>query len=139
MDGISKFNSEGYPDPTCHDALARVVKEGRGAVFRPLVYICSPYAGDVERNVRNARRYARFAVDEGAIPLAAHLLFPQFLSEETERDLALFMAKVVLGRCQEVWVFGAEISAGMEDEISYAQRKGKRLRYFTENLEEVTR
>ena len=54
--------------------------------YRPLVYICSPYAGDIEKNTENARRYSRFAADRNGIPIAPHLLFPQFMDEETERE-----------------------------------------------------
>ena len=84
--GVSRFNSEGYYDPTPHEAVSNIDKEAKK--WRPLVYVCSPYAGDVRNNTENARRYCRFAVDAGAIPLAPHLLLPQFLSEETERELA---------------------------------------------------
>ena len=61
---INKFNSEGYYDPTAYEALTNIEKEERALrAFRPIVYICSPYAGDVEVNVENARKYSRFAVD----------------------------------------------------------------------------
>lgn len=43
---ISKFNHEGYYDPTTYRAFKNIEKdEKRKARFRPLVYICSPYAG----------------------------------------------------------------------------------------------
>ena len=93
---INKFNSEGYYDPTTYEALTNIEKEERALrAFRPIVYICSPYAGDVEANVENARRYSRFAVDAGYIPIAPHLLFPQFLSDDNpkERQLGLFFAR----------------------------------------------
>ena len=65
---INKFNSEGYYDPTTYEALTNIEKKERALrAFRPIVYICSPYAGDVEANVENARRYSRFAVDAGYI------------------------------------------------------------------------
>ena len=57
---INKFNSEGYYDPTTYEALTNIEKEERALrAFRPIVYICSPYAGDVEVNVENARKYSR--------------------------------------------------------------------------------
>ena len=61
--GINKYNSEGYYDPTVYEALSNIEKEEKAArrVYRPLVYICSPYAGDVERTVNMARVYSRFA------------------------------------------------------------------------------
>lgn len=83
---ISRFNSERYYDPVVYEALTNMEKEQRAAVravpaYRPLVYICSPYEGDVEKNVENAKRYSRFAVDSMAIPFAPHLLMPQYMDE----------------------------------------------------------
>lgn len=98
----------------------------------PVVYVCSPYAGDVKENIRKVCAYCRYTVDQGCIPLAPHLYLPQFLDEESERELALFMDIALLSRCVELWVFGDVISAGMEKEIQYAQRKGKPIRYINE-------
>ena len=138
---INKFNSEGYYDPTTYEALTNIEKEERALrAFRPIVYICSPYAGDVEVNVENARRYCRFAVDAGYIPIAPHLYFPQFMDDANprERDLALFMDIVLLTKCAELWVFGDTVSKGMSIEIEKARRKGQTIRYFTENCQEVS-
>ena len=55
----------------------------------PIIYICSPYSGDVNGNLDRACRYSRFAVDEGCVPITPHLYLPLFLSEETERELAI--------------------------------------------------
>lgn len=136
----SKYNSEGYYDPTTYEALSSIENEERSLrTFRPIVYICSPYAGDVETNVQKARRYCRFAVDKGYIPIAPHLLFTQFLNDDNpkERQLGIFFGNAVMSKCSEVWVFGDRISDGMEAEIKRAKRKNYRLRYFNEDLEEV--
>ena len=137
---ISKLNAERYYDPTAYAALSAIEKEEKALrAFRPIVYICSPYAGDVEKNVEAAQRYSRFAVDKGYIPIAPHLLFPQFLNDRNpkERQLGLFFGNALMSKCSEVWVFGSRISAGMEAEIKRARWKNYRLRYFTENCEEV--
>ena len=132
--GISKYNSEGYYDPTPQMAVAEIDKELHK--YRPLVYICSPFSGDVEANTQKARKYSRFAVDQGAIPLTPHLLLPQFMSEQTERELAMFMDMVFLGRCEEIWVFGSKISKGMAAEIEKAKQKNMKIRNFTDDLKE---
>ena len=137
---ISKLNAERYYDPTAYEALSAIEKEEKSLrAFRPIVYICSPYAGDVEKNVEAAQKYSRFAVDKGYIPIAPHLLFPQFLNDRNpkERQLGLFFGNAIMSKCSEVWVFGSRISAGMEDEIKRARWKNYRLRYFTEDCEEV--
>lgn len=140
--GINKYNSEGYYDPTAYAALTMIEKEAKQSCsFRPLVYICSPLSGDVERNQAEARRYCRFAVDSGAIPLAPHLYFPQFMSEANpaDRNLALFMDIVLLSKCAELWVFGETISRGMSIEIEKAKRKGQPIRCFTTDCKEVSK
>ena len=137
---ISKMNAERYYDPTAYEALTAIEKEEKALrAFRPIVYICSPYAGEEEKNVEAAQRYSRFAVDKGYIPIAPHLLFPQFLNDRNpkERQLGLFFGNALMSKCSEVWVFGSRISAGMEAEIKRARWKNYRLRYFTENCEEV--
>lgn len=136
---ISKYNAEGYYDPTKYAALINIEMEEKSARFRPLVYICSPYSGDVESNIANARRYCRFAVDSGYLPQASHLFFPQFMddADETERDLALFMSIVILTKCAELWVFGRTISPGMAREIQKAEMRCMSIRHFTTECEEV--
>ena len=138
--GIDYKNSEQYPDPTAYAALKAIEDERKALrAFRPIVYICSPYAGDVERNVEAARRYSRFAVEAGYIPFAPHLLFPQFMNDAdpAERELGLFFGNALMSKCAEVWVFGDVISEGMGVEIETAKRRRQPVRYFNENCEEV--
>jgi hypothetical protein len=105
----------------------------------PLVYICSRYAGDIESNVLAARRYCRFAVESGYVPIAPHLLYPQFLSDEDpkERKLGLLFGNVLMDKCDEVWIFGAMLSSGMKAEYERAVRKGYKIRRFTADCKEV--
>lgn len=138
---VNKRNSEGYYDPTAYEALVKIEREARQAhAFRPMVYICSPLSGNIAANQHSARRYCRFAVDGGYIPLAPHLYFPQFMDDGSgaERDLALFMDIVLLSKCSELWVFGNRISKGMSIEIEKAKRKGQPIRWFTNDCKEVT-
>lgn len=132
--GIAYKNTEGYCDPVPYAALCNIDMEKKK--FRPIVYICSPFSGDIEGNTLKARKYSRFAVDQGAIPIAPHLLLPQYMDEKTERELAMQMDMVLLAHCLEIWVFGSFISEGMEAEIARAKQKRMTIRYFTEDLKE---
>ena len=148
---FSKYNKEGYHDPTVYEAFTNIEKERLRekhaveqlresfAAYRPIVYICSPYAGDVERNVRQAQAYCRFAVQKNCVPIATHLLFPQFMddTDPVQRQQALFMSRLLLTKCNEVWVFGEMISQGMASEIRKAESRNKRIRYFTKDCQEV--
>jgi len=146
---MNKCNHEGYRDPTAYGALTNIEREIRLARwceilkrvsgYRPLVYICSPYAGDIDGNVRKAQGYCRFAATQNRLPIASHLLFPQFLDEadEEQRALGLFMGYVLMTKCAEVWVFGETISEGMMMEIEKAEQRGMTIRYFTTECVEV--
>ena len=134
------YNSEGYFSPTEFEAFTRIEKAEKEAAFRPVVYICSPYSGDTERNIENARKYSRFAVDRNYLPITPHIYFTQFMNDEVpeERKTAIFMNRVLLSKCVELWVFGSVISRGMKGEIKRAKRKHLKIRYFTEKMEETT-
>ena len=134
-----RFNSEGYADPTAYEALKRIEKQEKEARYRPLVYICSPFSGKVKRNKRKARKYCRFALEQHTIPFAPHLLFPQFMDDNNpeERQTAMFMNMVMLGKCEQLWVFGENYSKGMKEEIQKAKERRKKIRYFTEKMEEI--
>lgn len=129
--GVDYKNPEGYADSVPYQALSNIDKEQKK--YRPIVYVCSPYSGDVVGNTEKARKYCRYAVDQGAIPIAPHLLLPQFMKEENERELAMFMDIAILSKCKELWVFGSP-TAGMQSEIAYAESKKMTIKYFEEEV-----
>ena len=96
------------------------------------IYVCSPYAGATEENTRNARRYCEYvAKTGGAIPLAPHLLFPQFLNDQvpSEREFGCMAGLQLLSECDELWYFGDYVSTGMVTEIIAAKDQNIRVRY----------
>lgn len=99
--------------------------------MRKKVFICSPFRGDMEGNARKAAGYCRTAWEEGVLPVAPHLLFPQFLNEgiEAERQAGLAMGLELLLCCDEVWVFG-EATEGMASEIAFAVEHGVEVRFM---------
>lgn len=113
-------------------------KAASKSAFRPLVYICAPYSGDINVNKNNAAAFAAYAYKQGNIPLTAHLLFP-FMddTDESERETAIFMDIVLMGKCQEVWVLGDEITSGMRIEIDKAKRRRQKICYFNSAFQEV--
>ena len=134
--GISLYNHERYLDPTAHEALTNIEKEEK----RKIVFICSPFAGDIEGNIMRARRYGRFAVSEQVVPIIPHLMYPQLLDEHDpkERQLGIDMGLVLLSKCHEIWVFGDRISSGMAVEIKHAKRSGIIIRHFNDVCVEKT-
>ena len=138
---ISKFNHEGYYDPTPYEALLEIERQAKREKYKPLVYICSPFAGDTEYNINKARGYSRFAVSRNTIPIAPHLLFPQFLDDDDkeQRNLGIFMGLVLMSKCDELWCFGNRVSKGMAVELEKATKRNMTIRYFSDRCEEVVK
>lgn len=137
---MDKYNSSGYPDPTAYEALSNIEKEEKVTnpnPYLPLVYIASPFAGDIERNAEKARCYCRFAVSNRCIPIAPHLLYPQFMddTDKEQRELGIRFGLILLAKCDELWVFGDKISNGMSREIAKAKKHGILISYFNSKCE----
>ena len=74
------------------------------------------------------------ACEQGYLPIAPHLLFPQFLNEGVgaERQLGISMGLELLLCCDEVWVFGFEQGeARKKREAAVQKRYGAKARYFS--------
>ncbi len=136
---VSKQNPEGYQDMTAYEAVKKTTAKEQKDEYRPMVFICSPYAGNVDENTERARAYCRTAVNLGYLPVAPHLFFPQFLNDSNmaERNLGLLMGQVMLTKCREIWVFGDTISDGMRQEIRKARVRNMSIRYFNRDCQEV--
>ena len=89
-----------------------------------LIYVASPYAGDVEKNVEYAKQACRTVMESGHAFFAPHLLYPSVLDDlvPEERQAGIEMGLTMLYRCDELWTFGPTVSSGMQVEIAEAER-----------------
>ena len=104
-------------------------------MFMKRVFICSPYRGDVERNLKAARKHARMAAIIGYCPLAPHLMFPQFLNDNDpeQRILGITLGVEQMKVCDEIWIFGGRISNGMAFELEKAKELGIQARLYDDD------
>ena len=78
------------------------------------IFVCSPYAGDVELNELIAETLCHQLVKMG------------YENFQEEREIGIRTGLTFLDVCDEVWVYtGNGISPGMEHEIEYAETLGK--------------
>lgn len=92
-----------------------------------VVYICSPYSGDVARNKQYARELTKFAIECNLIPITPHLYLTEALDDRIpeQRELGLTVGLKLLDSCNAL-LFGSDygISKGMQGEISKARVLG---------------
>ena len=99
-----------------------------------IIYVASPYAGDIKQNTEFAKEACRHVLSCGHAFFAPHLLYPAILDDGNpqERALGLSMGLAMLSRCDELWCYGDRISFGMHLEIEEAVRIGIPVRRVME-------
>lgn len=104
------------------------------------VFICSPYRGNVEKNLAVARTHARMAAICGYCPVAPHLFFPQFLKDNRpeERILGITLGVELMKSCDEVWIFGSTISTGMAYELEQVKKLGIPVRLYSDDGDRIS-
>jgi hypothetical protein len=119
----------------CAAELARLERLHAARPIRTRrVYVCHPFHDDPTRNVERVRDICVALLREGVLPVAPQLYLPQFISEETDRDLALRICLELLGDCDEVRVYGRRITDGMRLELDRARALGIALTFEHEEV-----
>lgn len=114
----------------CAAELVRMDRRQASSRSRtPRIYVCHPFAGDVQGNSERVRSICRDLVESGVLPIAPHLYLPRFLDEATEREQALGFCLELLDTCDEVRVYGDRVTAGMRREIERAEAIGLLVRF----------
>lgn len=104
-----------------------------------MVFVCSPYRGNVQANERQAESYCHFVYEHGSIPFAPHLLFTRFLDDTKaeDRSAGIAMGLEMLRLCDALWAFD-EPTQGMQFELEAAMQLGKRILRFDRDCQEVS-
>ncbi len=87
------------------------------------IYVCSPYGG-LEENYEKAKKFGRYVASKGHIPIIPHTMLHGVIEDKfpLECEKGLAAGKLLMTLCDEVWVFGANITPGMAGEIMEAAR-----------------
>ncbi len=97
------------------------------------VYICAPLGGNVSDNLEQVRRYTKYALACGTAPVVPHF-YTECLDDSIikEREIGMAAGLALLWFCDELWVFGDEITNGMESEIRFCKNLNIPIRNIRE-------
>ena len=86
------------------------------------VYICAPLGGNVQQNLERAIRFAAYALRSGVAPVVPHF-YALCLddADPKQREIGMSAGLSLLWFCDEMWIFGDEITDGMREEIRFCQ------------------
>jgi len=90
-------------------------------------FVCSPFGGK-RKNQKLAARICELVGSWGIAPYAPHLIYPWFLKDEdASRTMAIRWGMEYLIRCDVLFYWAEEITAGMQQEINYANKLGMNI------------
>lgn len=97
------------------------------------VYICAPLGGDVKGNLEKVKRYTRYALLCGTAPVVPHF-FALCLNDndQEEREIGMAAGLGMLWFCDEMWIFGDEITEGMRNELTFCKNLNIRTKSISE-------
>lgn len=86
------------------------------------VYICAPLGGNIKGNLEKAKRYTEYVLRCGAAPVTPHF-YALCLDDNKpkEREIGRKAGMSLLWFCDELWIFGDEITEGMKAEIDFCR------------------
>jgi hypothetical protein len=97
-----------------------------------IVFVCSPYSGrDIQNNIVIAKDICKKISQNGDIPIAPHLYFPQFLNDnlDEERKLGIESGKQLLEKCDLMYIYtsNGNMTKGMKIEYKHALKLQKTI------------
>lgn len=99
------------------------------------VYVCHPYSDAPAANAELVTSICRDLALEGHVPIAPQIYLPAFIDEATERERAIDLCLGLLDGCDELRVYGDDVTDGMRVELMHAVERGIPIRMAGEGGE----
>lgn len=106
------------------------------------IFVCSPLRNKdpeiQEHNLEMAKIYCKRIAKMGHLPIAPHVYFTQFLTENSnkERELGINLGLELLKGCDELWALGEwNESEGCDKELNHAIQNHVYIEYDPEIFE----
>ena len=86
------------------------------------VYICSPIGGNIKENLQKVKEYTRYALMCGTAPVVPHF-YALCLNDSIpkEREIGMAAGLSLLWFCDEMWIFGDEVTESMKAEMQFCK------------------
>lgn len=86
------------------------------------VYICAPLGGNIQKNLKKVKQYARYALICGTAPVVPHF-YALCLNDNIpkEREIGMAAGLSLLWFCDEMWIFGDEVTESMKAEMQFCK------------------
>ena len=98
------------------------------------VYVCAPLGGNIEENLKKVKTYTEYALRCGTAPVVPHF-YAECLDDNDpkDREIGLAAGLSLLWFCDELWLFGDDVTDSMKNELQFCKNLNIRIRKITEN------
>ena len=101
------------------------------------VYICASMDDDLETVLERVKTYVEYALKCGVAPVAPHFHLQAMLPDtKTNAETLRSVARSLLWYCDEMWVFGDEVTEAMASDQQFCKEfhiRTKRIRSLKVN------
>lgn len=93
------------------------------------IYVSAPLGKDWDEDIENAAKYYEFTLQSECVPVGPHAYATMFGVNEASEIKRLRQAGMsLIWFCDEIWVFGEQITESMQEEISFGRNMKIRMR-----------
>ena len=93
------------------------------------IYVSAPLGKDWDEDIENAAKYYEFTLQSECVPVGPHAYATMFGVNEASEIKCLRQAGMsLIWFCDEIWVFGEQITESMQEEISFGRNMKIRMR-----------
>ena len=93
------------------------------------IYVSAPLGEDWDEDIENAAKYYEFTLQSECVPVGPHAYATMFGVNEASEIKRLRQAGMsLIWFCDEIWVFGEQITESMQEEISFGRNMKIRMR-----------
>lgn len=98
-----------------------------------MAYVCSPYKGEIEKNILKAKEISIQAFNQGYLPLCVHAMLEATtgLNEQYDRPFIIQTCLEYLKKCDTIIVnTDEETTQGMNAELKLAEKLGLQFKKY---------
>lgn len=104
--------------------MTSVAEKIRNRLRQKVIYMAHPYGGDPKNLVEAKKCYRWIALREPNCAVIADWIITCEVFDERHRERGMAMNRILMSRCNELWLVGPWVSPGMEVERTMAEQLG---------------
>ena len=93
------------------------------------IYVCAPLGEELKKELEDAAKYYEFTLQSECVPVGPHALSKMLGCKNKAEIKQMRQAGMsLIWFCDEIWVFGEQVTESMQEEICFGRNMKIRMR-----------